>query len=104
MCLKYVKGTLLKVKTVGQKCGRKAEWCNQPLIKNLTVMNLLLSSAILFTGSLPSKIFRMFRYVSPENCWYSFHKHAGNTLEVEGCIIVKILLRLLIWYDKFNIS
>ncbi|XP_077357363.1 uncharacterized protein LOC144004212 [Festucalex cinctus] len=62
-CYRYVKGTLVKIQAVCTVCGNKHQWCNQPFVRNLPVLNVLLSSAILFTGSLPSKALRIFRII-----------------------------------------
>ncbi|XP_070547983.1 uncharacterized protein [Ptychodera flava] len=63
-CHRYVCGTLLKVRAVCNSCGNKQEWCNQPFIRNIPTLNLLLNCAILFSGSLPRKALRMFSFLN----------------------------------------
>ena len=52
---KVVVGTFLKVEQRCKDCLRCRTWRSQPFIGNIPAGNLLLSSAILFSGSLPSK-------------------------------------------------
>ncbi|XP_057709542.1 uncharacterized protein LOC130927604 [Corythoichthys intestinalis] len=77
-CYRYVKGTLVKIQAVCTVCRNKHQWCNQPFVRNLPVLNVLLSSAILFTGSLPSKALRIFRFLNIQchNKWAYFHHQA----------------------------
>ncbi|CAL9690969.1 unnamed protein product [Knipowitschia caucasica] len=63
-CFKNSIGTLLTVKTVCEKCGEKAEWRNQPCVRQLPILNILLSASILFTGSMPTKTLRLFSFLN----------------------------------------
>ena len=56
---KVVVGTFLKVEQRCKDCLRCQTWRSQPFIGNIPAGNLLLSSAILFSGSLPSKAIRL---------------------------------------------
>lgn len=59
--IKVVNGTFLRVIQSCDHCGTKRVWESQPMIGSRPVGNILLSSAILYTGSLPSKAFRLFQ-------------------------------------------
>ena len=39
-------------------------WTNQPLVNNMPLANLLVSSSILFSGSLPSKALQVFSHLN----------------------------------------
>lgn len=57
---KVVIGTFLRIRQVCSSCGRQRIWESQPYVGTTPAGNILLSSAILFTGSLPSKALRIF--------------------------------------------
>ena len=48
-------GTMIVVQQTYKLCGHKWHWTSQGKIGNIPACNILLSSAILFTGALPSK-------------------------------------------------
>ena len=58
--IKTIKGTLV---TVYQECscGWFRTWYSQPLLGDIPAGNLLLSSAILFSGTVPAKVLRVFK-------------------------------------------
>ena len=58
---KVVNGTFLRVIQTCNDCGKKRVWESQPFIGPRPAGNVLLSSAILYTGSLPSKALRLFQ-------------------------------------------
>ena len=53
-------GTALHIHQHCSSCGYMRKWKNQPYIRNMPVLNLLMSGAILFSGTLPSKAMRLF--------------------------------------------
>ena len=57
---KAVRGTFLRITQLCDVCGRSRIWESQSFIGTVPAGNILLSSAILYSGSLPSKALRMF--------------------------------------------
>ena len=57
---KLISGTLLKVVQTCKSCLKKRLWQSQPRIGTVPLGNIRMSASILFSGSLPSKVFRMF--------------------------------------------
>ncbi|XP_065882366.1 uncharacterized protein [Dysidea avara] len=53
------KGTFICVKQLCFHCGHKRIWMSQPMIKDTPAGNVMLSAAILFSGSTPGKILRL---------------------------------------------
>lgn len=53
-------GSCLTITQHCHQCGMKFVWQSQPLIGQVPLENLLISAAILYSGSLPSKALRMF--------------------------------------------
>lgn len=58
---KTIVGTFLRITQMCESCGRRRVWESQSFIGTVPAGNILLSSAILYTGSLPSKALRMFQ-------------------------------------------
>lgn len=56
---KHTLGTFLRVKQLCIQCDTSYEWDSQPFIQDIPAGNILLSSAILFCGALPSKILQV---------------------------------------------
>lgn len=56
-------GTLLRLQIYCESCGKRTIWRSQPFIKDYAAGNLLLSSAILFTGSICSKVILLFKHM-----------------------------------------
>ena len=48
-------GTFISIKQECHRCGHKWKWNSQPFIKDIPAGNILLSAAILFSGSTPTK-------------------------------------------------
>ena len=48
-------GTFISIKQDSHYCGHKWKWNSQPFIKDVPAGNILLSAAILFSGSTPTK-------------------------------------------------
>ena len=48
-------GTFISIKQDCHYCGHKWKWNSQPFIKDVPAGNILLSAAILFSGSTPTK-------------------------------------------------
>ena len=57
-------GTFLRITQKCQHCETVNIWESQPFINNIPAGNILLSSAILFSGSLPEQVLRIFRSIS----------------------------------------
>ena len=53
------KGTFICVKQLCSHCGHKRIWMSQPMIKDTPAGNVMVSAAILFSGSTPGKILRL---------------------------------------------
>ena len=60
---KLVNGTFIRIKQWCQNCEAERIWDSQPFINNIPAGNLLLSSAILLTGSLPERSLRVLQTV-----------------------------------------
>lgn len=54
-------GTFITITQHCSTCLFQFRWESQPIIKNIPAGNILLSGSILFSGSLPSKVMKMFR-------------------------------------------
>ena len=52
-------GTFVSIKQECSHCGFIWTWNNQPFIKDTPAGNILLSAAILFSGSTPAKVFHL---------------------------------------------
>ena len=61
---KSVMGTYIRIEQKCSKCGYTYNWTNQPLVNNMPLANLLVSSSILFSGSLPSKALQVFSHLN----------------------------------------
>ena len=58
---KTIIGTFVRITQLCESCGRRRTWESQSFIGTVPARNILLSSAILYSGSLPSKALRMFQ-------------------------------------------
>ena len=58
---RHVIGSFLSIKQACSQCNNTFVWESQPYIRNIPAGNLLISAAILFTGSLPAKALRVFK-------------------------------------------
>lgn len=83
------KGSMLQVSIVCTMCGYQWTWNSQPSIRgeNIPIGNVLISSAILFSGSLVSKVLRIFKIM---NCAAisedTYHRHQRNYLHPAICM------------------
>ena len=57
-------GSFICIKQICSHCGHTWKWMNQPLVKDTPAGNLLLSAAILFSGSTPSKVLHMLSHLN----------------------------------------
>ena len=58
---KVIIGSFLCIKQICHHCSNKYVWESQPYVGKIPVGNILISAAILYTGSLPAKALRVFR-------------------------------------------
>ena len=75
-------GTYITIKQTCDHCGNTWTWHSQPFIKDQPAGNILLSAAILFSGSTPSKVFRFLKFLQVA-CFTdrTFYKHQTEYLE-----------------------
>ena len=72
-------GTLIQVHQQCTNCSYTRTWASQPYIKQMPVGNLLLSGAILYSGSLPRKVLRLFAFLKvPCISESTYHRHQAN--------------------------
>lgn len=78
----YIKGTFIAIKQCCAHCGHERQWLSQPRIKDTPAGNLLLSSAILFSGGTPGKILRVLNHMKVA-CFTerTFYSHQRRYLE-----------------------
>ena len=58
---RHIIGSFLSIKQVCNQCNNTFVWESQLYISNIPAGNLLTSAAILYTGSLPAKVLRIFK-------------------------------------------
>ena len=79
---KTVVGSFLRVVQTCRMCRMTSVWDSQPSIGSIPAGNIILSSAILYTGSLPSKALRIFKVL---NCACidrsTFFRHQAKYLQ-----------------------
>ncbi len=77
-----VQGTFLKVSQFCKTCCHHFVWESQPMFGTIPAGNILLSSAILFTGLMPTKALRMLNVI---NCVTinrkTFFRHQKSILQ-----------------------
>ena len=56
-------GTLLRVQIFCESCGKSTYWKSQPFINDYPAGNVLLSAAILFSGSIGSKVLLLLKHM-----------------------------------------
>ena len=54
-------GSMIKIKQTCDLCDHTREWCRQPMVVSKPSGNLLMSAGILFSGSIPSEVLKMFK-------------------------------------------
>ena len=57
------KGTCIAIRQLCSHCGHEWVWMSQPYMKDIPAGNILLSSAILFSGATPGKALRMLNHM-----------------------------------------
>ena len=57
---KFINGTFLKITQLCKHCQRSRTWESQPFIGSFPAGNLLTSASILYSGSSPAKVLRVF--------------------------------------------
>ena len=55
--------TFISIKQICFYCGHEWSWHSQPFIKDRPAGNILLSAAILFSGSTPTKVFHLMNFL-----------------------------------------
>ena len=74
-------GSMLLVVIKCSHCKSVREWCSQPKIRRMSVGDILLSGALLFSGSPPRKTFRMLQSINIIcHKTRSFFRHQNNHL------------------------
>ena len=58
------KGSLWRVQVHCSHCDTRYTWNSQPYVNNIPAGNLLISSSILFSGSLPTRIIRFLHFLN----------------------------------------
>ncbi len=83
-----VQGTLVKIHQRCTVCDAERIWDSQPYIRKMPVGNLLLSGAILVSGSLPSQALRMLNFLNVaviSRVTYHEHQTRYTIPAVLGC-------------------
>lgn len=79
---KWTVGSLLRIKQICSQCNGDFTWDSQPYIGKVPAGNILISAAILYTGSIPAKALRIFKNL---NCSAftrkTFFRHQKNYLQ-----------------------
>ena len=57
-------GSFLRIKQICHNCSNKYVWESQPFEGEIPAGNIMISAAILYTGSLPAKALRVFRSIN----------------------------------------
>ena len=81
----YLKGTMIQVHQACPRCNFDRRWNSQPFIKNIPAGNLLLSSAITFTGLSATKALRLIGFIGLATISLSTYKD-HNTFYVHPAI------------------
>ena len=72
------------------KCFYTFKWDSQPVIKDIPAGNILLSAAILFSGSLPAKVSQVLRIYGCASISYrTYFRHQGSFLQPAICTVWK---------------
>ena len=58
---KAIIGSFVRIKQICSHCNNRYVWESQPYVGKIPAGNILISAAILYTGSLPAKALRVFR-------------------------------------------
>ena len=80
--ISWRQGTLVHVQQKCSSCGYVRNWNSQPYLGTMPSGNMLLSGAVLFSGSMISKVLRLFNILNI--CCYTrstFYRHQALYLE-----------------------
>lgn len=79
--VKSVNGSCITVERQchNSDCNATSKWTSQPYINRMPAGNLITSAAILLSGSLPTKVLRLFTFMNLEMISVStFHRHQSS--------------------------
>ena len=85
-------GTFISIKQICFHCGHEWSWHSQPFIKDRPAGNILLSAAILFSGSTPTKVFHLMNFLRVA-CFTDRTFYIHQTEYLEPAVIS-------VWKDK----
>lgn len=72
----HVNGSMVKIQQICEVCEFSYQWYSQPLVAGKPAGNLIMSAGILFSGALPSKVLRMYKFCNiPSISTSTFMKH-----------------------------
>nr|XP_022286598.1 uncharacterized protein LOC111099572 isoform X1 [Crassostrea virginica] len=60
--VRHVIGSMIKIQQVCEVCEFTYHWQSQPVVAGKPAGNLIMSAGILFSGALPSKVLRMYKF------------------------------------------
>lgn len=60
--VRHVIGSMIKIQQVCEVCEITYHWQSQPIVAGKPAGNLIISAGILFSGALPSKVLRMYKF------------------------------------------
>lgn len=60
--VRHVIGSMIKIQQVCEVCEFIYHWLSQPIVAGKPAGNLIISAGILFSGALPSKVLRMYKF------------------------------------------
>ena len=76
---KLITGSFLRITQVCKKCGKSRVWNSQPYVGGTPAGNLFMSASILYSGSLPTKVLRVFSILKcaaiSEATYFRHQKH-----------------------------
>ena len=74
-------GTLIKVNVTCELCQHSYSWYSQPFLGSVPAGNLAVSSAILYSGALPTKVLRLMNFMNiPTISHQTFFNHQRHIL------------------------
>ena len=78
-------GSMVILHFLCQQCGADTPWKSQPYMGDYPAGNLLISAAILYTGSIASKVLRVFKHIGvatiTERTFFAHQKKVGHSDE-----------------------
>ena len=78
---KFINGTFLRITQLCKNCQKSRTWESQPFVGRLPAGNLLTSASILYSGSSPAKVLRVFSILNCATISLStFFRHQGSFL------------------------